>query len=99
MAIAAFSANNQKRELDLNLPRLDSIMFPCLTMVGTLPLFYKITVTAALSTDVQTGAYPEIETRVLRYVPGLPRREGMRSLQNRVEILRCLEAFKRFLGN
>ena len=100
-AIAAFALNNRKRERDLNLPSCKSIMFPCLTMVGTTPVFYKITITAALSKAVQTGTYPEAETRVLRYIPALPRRnsEGMRPLPNRLEILRCLEAFKRFLAN
>lgn len=70
-------------------------------MVGTLPIFYKITATAALSQAVQARAYPEIETHVLRYVPALPRRnsEGMCPLPNRLEILRCLEAFKKFLGS
>ena len=100
-AIAAFALNNRRRERDLNLPPRDSIMFPCLTMIGTSPIFYKITVTAALSKAVQTGTFPEFETRVLRYIPSLPRRnrEGMRPLPNRLEILRCLEAFKRFIGN
>ena len=100
-AIAAFALNNRKRERDLNLPPCNSIMFPCLTMVGTAPIFYKITVTTALSRAVQTGAFPEIETRVLRFVPALPRRhsEGMRPLSNRLEILRCLEAFKKFIAN
>jgi hypothetical protein len=100
-AIAAFALNNRKRERDLNLPLCNSIMFPCLTMVGTTPVFYKIAITAALSRAVQTGSYPETETRVLRYIPSLPRRnsEGMRPLPNRLEILRCLEAFKIFLGN
>lgn len=47
---------------------------------------YKVTVTAA---SAQTGTYPDIETRVLRYLPVLPCRnsEGMRSLPNRLEIL------------
>jgi len=100
-AIAAFALNNRKRERDLNLPPRNSTTFPCLTLVGTSPIFYKITVTAALSKAVQTGTFPAIQTRVLRYIPVLPRRnsEGMRPLPNRIEILRCLEAFKRFLGN
>ena len=100
-AIAAFALNNRKRERNLNLPPRDTIMFPALTMVGTTPIFYKVTVTAALSRAVQTGTYPEIESRVLRYIPTLPRRnsEGMRPLPNRLEILRCLEMFKKFLGN
>ncbi|KAI0269476.1 hypothetical protein BGY98DRAFT_1014873 [Russula aff. rugulosa BPL654] len=100
-AIAAFALNNRKRERDLHLPLRNSIMFPCITLVETSPIFYKITVTAALSQAVQTGTFPEIETHVLRYIPALPRgnSEGMRPLPNRLEILRCLEAFKNFLGN
>ncbi|KAH9047120.1 hypothetical protein EDB84DRAFT_1673734 [Lactarius hengduanensis] len=99
-AIAAFALNNRKRERDLNLPPCNSNMFPCITMAGTTPVFYKITVTAALSKAVQTGTYPETETRVLRYIPALPHKnsDGMRPLPNRLEILRCLEAFKKFLG-
>jgi hypothetical protein len=70
-------------------------------MIGTNPIFYKITVTAELSTAVQQGTYPPTETRVLRYIAMLPRRQslGMRPLENRVEILACLEAFKQFVGN
>ncbi|KAH8978016.1 hypothetical protein EDB92DRAFT_1937702 [Lactarius akahatsu] len=82
-AIAAFALNNRKRERDPNLPLCNSIMFPCITMAGTMPVFYKITITAALS---KTGTYSETETR------------GMRPLPSRLEILRCLEAFKKFLG-
>jgi hypothetical protein len=68
-------------------------------MVGTNPIFYKITVTAQLSTAVQQGMYPENEARVLRYISVLPRRQslGMRPLENKVEILACLKAFKEFL--
>jgi len=100
-AIAAFAMNNMTRERQLNLQPRDIITFPALTMVGTTPAFYKVTVTAALSKAVQTGTYPEVETCVFRYIPTLPRRssEGMRPLPNRLEILRCLEAFKKFLGN
>ncbi|KAI9461140.1 hypothetical protein HD554DRAFT_2028417 [Boletus coccyginus] len=97
-AIAAFALNNRKRERDLHLPLRNSVTFPCLTLVGTSPIFYKITASAVLSQAVQTGTFPEVETRVLCYIPVLPRRnsEGMRSLPNRLETLRCLEAFKDF---
>ncbi|KAF8147671.1 hypothetical protein B0H34DRAFT_738734 [Crassisporium funariophilum] len=100
-AIAAFAKNNMTRERHLNLQPRDAITFPALTMIGTTPAFYKITVTSALSKAVQTGTYPELETRVHRYIPALPRKnsEGMRPLPDRLEILRCLQAFKRFLGN
>jgi hypothetical protein len=103
-AIAAFAMNNMTRKYLLNpsLQPRDSMTFPALTMQRTTPTFYKITVTSALSMAVQAGIYPETETRVLRYIPALPRRnswQGMDLLPNRNEILRCLEAFKRFLGN
>ncbi|KAI9573420.1 hypothetical protein HD554DRAFT_868673 [Boletus coccyginus] len=100
-AIAAFALNNWKRERDFHLPLRNSITFPGLTLVGTSPVFYKITVTATLSHAVQTGTFPEIETRVLPRIPVLPCRnsEGMRPLPNRLEILRCLEAFKKIMGN
>jgi hypothetical protein len=100
-AIAAFAMNNMSRERMLNLRPRDAITFPAITMAGTTPAFYKVTVTAALCKAVETGTYPKIETRVFRYIPTLPRRnsDGMRPLPNRLEILRCLEAFKKFLGN
>ncbi|KAH9025940.1 hypothetical protein EDB85DRAFT_2092544 [Lactarius pseudohatsudake] len=97
-AIAAFALNNRKRERD---PILLPCMFSCLIMIGTTPVFYKIIITAALSKAVQTGTYPETEAHVLRYIPALPcgNSEGMRPIPNRLEILRCLEVFKTFLGN
>jgi len=57
-AIAAFALNNKVRQDSLGLPPLSSITFPTITMVGTNPNFYKITVTAELSAAVQQGAYP-----------------------------------------
>ena len=70
-------------------------------MIGTTPVFYKITITATLSKTIQTETYPEIETHVLRYLPVFPNRntEGMRPLPDRLGILRCLEAFIKFLRN
>ncbi|KAH9047495.1 hypothetical protein EDB83DRAFT_2403471, partial [Lactarius deliciosus] len=66
-------------------------MSPCLIMVGTTPVFYKIIITAALSKAVLTGTYPETEAHVLRYIPALPCRniEGMPPIPNKLEILRC----------
>jgi hypothetical protein len=99
-AIAAFGVNNKTRQTSLYLPPLDEVTFPAITMVGTSLTFYKITITTALSAAISHGIYPPEETRVLRYVPVLPRRysEGMRPLANRVELLSCLQAFKQFLG-
>ncbi|KAM6493592.1 hypothetical protein JOM56_011726 [Amanita muscaria] len=100
-AIAAFAVNNKVRVESLSLPPLAAATFPAITMVGTNPIFYKITVTAELSTAVRQGTYPATETSALKYIPALPKRQslGMRPLENRVEILACLEAFKQFLGN
>jgi hypothetical protein len=99
-AIATYAFNNRKRERDLNIPVHQTITLPCLTMTGSMPVFYKIPITGSLLKAVQTGTYPKTETRVHRFTPALPRRnsEGMRPLANRLEILRCLAAFKRIIG-
>jgi hypothetical protein len=86
-AIAAYAVNNnlKVRVTCLNLPRRPTITFPPITMVSMNLIFYKINVTAELSAAVEQGAYPAVETRVLRYIPVLPRRRslGMRPLANR----------------
>ena len=43
-AIATFQLNNRKRA-DLDLPQLDMMTIPCITMMGTRPCFYQIPVT------------------------------------------------------
>ena len=108
-AIAAYQANNKVRATSLNLPTLPttSITFPVISMIGTKLIFYKITITNQLYSAVLHGQTSglsgpeELPTRLLRYIPVLPRRDdpGMRPLENRVEILACLEAFKQFVGN
>ena len=99
-AIAAFEANNKVRATSLNLPPLDAITFPAISMIGTTLIFYRITISAYLSSSVPLGEMPQVETDLLRYIPELPRHHdpGMRLLENRVEILTCLEAFKQFVG-
>ncbi|KAG1792544.1 uncharacterized protein BJ212DRAFT_1293160 [Suillus subaureus] len=96
-AIAAF-ANNEIRTMSRR-PRLPTITFPAITMHGTYPVFYKIKVTTQLYDAVASGMYPPTAAHVLRYIPDLPLpyNEGMHFLQNRIEILTCLEAFKQFL--
>ncbi|KAG1865286.1 hypothetical protein F4604DRAFT_996879 [Suillus subluteus] len=102
-AIAAYEANNTipRTCLRRHQNRLSAITFPAIAMHGTYPIFYKITVTDQLYDAVSRGLYPLTETRVLRYVPDLPlpHNKGMHFLQNRIEILACLEAFKQFLEN
>jgi hypothetical protein len=102
-AIAAYEANNKVRATSLNLPPLSSITFPAISMIGTNIIFYKITITIGLSAAFQQKMYPTWDqgSRLVRYIPVLPQRHGlgMRPLENRVEILACLEAFKQFMGN
>lgn len=96
-AIAAYAMNNKFRR---GAP-LPAITFPAITLAVTDFTFYKITVTAELSTAVQQGVYPATQTQVLKYIPLLPKPfiSGMYPLENRVELLSCLEAFKQFVGN
>ncbi|KAJ7253258.1 hypothetical protein C8J57DRAFT_1237595 [Mycena rebaudengoi] len=98
-AIAAFQRNNFTRKRELHLPVLDQMVFPAITMYGSFPTFYKITVSAALNDAVKTGVFPVAATTVYRHIPRLPRRNsnGMKNLANRSILLRYLEAFKRFV--
>jgi hypothetical protein len=68
-------------------------------MIGTAPIFYRITVTTALLQALATASYPQEETIVLKFIPPVPnqnryRIDGMRPLDNRHIILQCFEAFK-----
>jgi hypothetical protein len=98
-AIAAFSHNNRLRAANGYHTR-DSITFPCVTMSGTFPIFYKITVNSTLSNAVISGTYPITETIVTRFVPPLPRQsdDSMGPLDNRRELVLYFEAFKTFLA-
>ena len=98
-AVAAFQTNNAIRVNDLFLPPLQRRVFPGITMVGTFPRFYKITITSDLDLSIRQGFYPPTETIVHRHTPRVPRRrsEGMRPLMNRELVLRCYEAFKPFV--
>ncbi|KAJ7832188.1 hypothetical protein B0H13DRAFT_2679186 [Mycena leptocephala] len=48
-AVAAFQRNDFTRERELHLRALDRMIIPAITMYGTCPTFYKITVTASLN--------------------------------------------------
>jgi len=64
-------------------------------MIGTFPRFYKIKITEELDQGVRFAHYPAMKTVIERHTPRVPRRrsDGMRSLDNRVKILQCYEAF------
>ncbi|KAI9228247.1 MAG: hypothetical protein DHS80DRAFT_23490 [Piptocephalis tieghemiana] len=99
-AIAAFQNNNKVRERFLNVPPLPEYTFPCITMIGTYPTFYKITVDEQLSRDVQFGNYPSKQTLVRRFEPISGRRRhsfGMKPIDNRIRILKAFKAFRPFM--
>ena len=71
-------------------------------MVGTAPTFYKITITRELALAVEGGEYPERATIVRKFVPPVPDlpnypAQGMVPLENRRIILKCYDAFKKFV--
>ena len=66
-AIAAFQLSNQRRSIR-DLPHLDTITIPCITMVGTRPTFYLVPVTETLSNAAISGQYPATRTEVLECV-------------------------------
>jgi hypothetical protein len=99
-AIAAFQYNNIRRKDVLDIDVLDSYLFPGITMVGTYPTFYKITVTNQLDTAISHGDKPKETTYVERFNPieGLEKIEGMKPIKNRIRILKCFELFKQFVA-
>ncbi|KAF8491859.1 hypothetical protein F5888DRAFT_1860626 [Russula emetica] len=94
-AIATFQHNNRKRA-DLDLPQLDTMTIPCITMVGTRPFFYQIPVTQQLSDCVATGRFPRQPTVVRRCAPPARRRasEGMEVPDYRRIALQYYDAFR-----
>ena len=94
-AIAAFQHNNQKR-VEFNLPQLDMMTIPCITMVGTRPFFYQVPVTRQLSDCVATGQFPSQPTVVRRCGPPARRRafEGVEVPDYRRVALQYYDAFR-----
>jgi hypothetical protein len=94
-AIATFQHNNRKRA-NLDLPLLDAMTIPCITMVGTRPFFYQVPVTRQLSDSVVTGQFPPQPTVVKRCAPPARRRasEGMEVPDYRRTALQYYDAFR-----
>jgi len=65
--IAAYQCNNQQRQ-QMGLHPLDTMTMPCITMIGTRPIFYLVPVKKALSDAVITGQWPSVKTEVLKCV-------------------------------
>lgn len=62
-AIATFQFNNRIRA-QCDKSACDSMIIPCIMMIGTRPTFYLVPVTKALSEAVATGQYPLSSTVV-----------------------------------
>ncbi|KAJ7215766.1 hypothetical protein B0H12DRAFT_1329543 [Mycena haematopus] len=95
-AIAAFQRYNFIRERQLHLPALDGMVIPAITVYGTLPTFYKLTVTASLNDAVKKGTFPGVATPVYRHVPRHSS-DRMKNSDSRWILLQYLEAFKEFM--
>ena len=73
-----------------------------IAMVGTAPYFYRVLITDALLTAVETASFPNKETVVFRFIPPVPDMDsyvsdGMRPLENRRIVFQCFEALKAIL--
>ena len=66
-AIATFQCNNRIRAR-LGEPERNSMTIPCITMIGTRPIFYLVPVTRVLSEAVATAQYPLSTTVVKKCV-------------------------------
>ena len=101
--IAAFQANNTRRMRVLGQDVIDAKVMLGVTLVGSSPTFYKISVTKELAQAVALGHFPATPTVVYAHLPAVPRparrlSEGMKPLDNRRHILACYEAFRQFVN-
>ncbi len=103
-AIAAFVSNKSfiQRTSRLGDILVDQVMAG-IVMRGTMPVFYKIPITAQLVDAVSRGMKPEQETIVDAYIPEFPEqpsdvsvKQSFECLKSRRVILSCFEAFKKF---
>jgi hypothetical protein len=95
-AIATFQWNNNIRA-NLVEPELDSMTIPCLTMIGTRPIFYLVPVTRELSDAVAEAQYPSSPTVVKKCVVASNSRrlsEGMETPSFRQVALQHYTAFR-----
>lgn len=95
-AIATFQYNNRVRAR-AGLDELEAMTIPCITMVGTRPIFYKVPVTSALTNAVISAHYPIETTHVYKYVVAPTSRrlsEGMEVPEFRRVALQHYDAFK-----
>lgn len=95
-AIATFQCNNRTRAR-LDQSELDSMTIPCITMIGTRPIFYLVPVTRELSEAVATAQCPLSPTVVKKCVVASNSgrlSEGMETPDFRQLALRHYTAFR-----
>ena len=85
-AIAAFQHNNTRLQR-IGMQPIQAKTIPGITMIGSTPTFYKITITQDLVEAVETAQYPENQTSVHKLVPPVDdlaqlSRNGMKPLNN-----------------
>ncbi|THV02135.1 hypothetical protein K435DRAFT_654060 [Dendrothele bispora CBS 962.96] len=100
MLAAFYTINSTRREQGKD--PLDSKVIPGIAMRGIVPIFYLLDVTRELVDALQAGSYPTRETVLRRCIPPVQsvadyRQVGILVLDNRKVVLKCYEAFKKFL--
>ena len=95
-AIAAYQGNIKHN------PHNTSMIIPGIVMVGTYPIFYKIPIRAILNECVRSLTYPNEVTTIEKLEPPVKSYEtryieGMLHLDSRITIIKCFEAFKRYV--
>ncbi|KAK0234600.1 hypothetical protein EDD85DRAFT_88307 [Armillaria nabsnona] len=97
-AIAAFYQNILGRTSSRR-SSLASKVFLGITMIGAVPFFYRIPVTAELVRCIETAAYPSQATIAQRFIPPVPDQalymeDGLVSFENQRIVMQRFEAFK-----
>lgn len=99
-ALAAYHANNLVRIAS----GMGSLMykdFPCIAMIGTAPVFYRILITQSLSENLHRPGQTLVVKKLIPPVPDMGRYivDGMVPLENRKIVFKCWELFKMFVSH
>ncbi|KAK7462668.1 hypothetical protein VKT23_007255 [Stygiomarasmius scandens] len=99
--LGTFYSLNLTRRMLCKSP-LDKKVIPGITFHGDVPIFFRMEVTQEFVTAFQAGMYPPEEILVQKCIPPVKDvvnyvKYGMRRLEHRQVILKCFEAFKKFV--
>lgn len=100
-AIAAFQENNRINE-KFDIPINKEQLIPCITMVGTYPIFYLFNVTKELADAVKNGEEPTKITYIKRYkidMQSIPLGDAMLIKKHKLNIIKCYIALRKFVVN